>query len=59
MKIPYTPLINEKKSYDYLSGLVAKVVQRVEQGNAVAQPMAVEVPQNIATQPAPPKADAV
>ena len=51
--------INEKKSYDYLSGLVSKVVQRVEQGNVVAQPMAVELPRNIALQPAPTKADAI
>ena len=51
--------INEKKSYKYLSDLLFAVIKRVEQGGAVAQPVPVHLPRNIASEPAPAKADAI
>lgn len=51
--------INEKKSYDYLSGLLSDVLKRLEQGNAVALPAPVHLPNNIASEPAPTKADTI
>ena len=36
--------INEKKSFQYLSGLLSDVVKRVELGNTVAQPVPVRLP---------------
>ena len=51
--------ISEKKSFDYLAGLLSEVVKRVELGNAVAQPMPVHLPKNIASKPAPTMADAI
>ena len=51
--------INEKKSYRHLSELLCQVIRRVEQGNAVAEPVPVQLPRNIASEPAPTKADAI
>ena len=51
--------ISEKKSFQYLSGLLSEVVKRVELGNAVAPPMPVRLPKNIASKPAPIMADAI
>ena len=41
--------INEKKSYRHLSELLCQVIRRVEQGNAVAEPVPVQLPRNIAS----------
>ena len=49
--------ISEKKSYNSLSGLISEVIKRCEEGNAVAQPVSVQLPKNIASEPAPLKAD--
>ena len=49
--------ITEKKSYHYLSVLMSEVIKRCEEGNAAAQPVPVHLPRNIASEPAPPKAD--
>ena len=51
--------ISEKKSYNHLSRLLSEVIKRVEQGGAIAQPVPVQLPKNIASEPAPPKADAI
>ena len=51
--------INEKKSYQHLSGLLSEVVKRCEEGNAAAQPAPVRLPRNIASEPAPLKADLI
>ena len=51
--------ISEKKSYGHLTGLLSEVLKRVEQGNAVAQPAPVQLPKNIASEPAPTKANAI
>ena len=51
--------ISEKKSFQYLSGLLSEVVKRVELGNAVATLMPVRLPKNIASKPAPIMADAI
>ena len=51
--------ISEKKSFQYLSGLLSEVVKRVELGNAVAPPMPVRLPKNIACKPTPIMADAI
>ena len=51
--------INEKKSFNHLSDLLSQVISRVEQGNAVAQPVPAHLPRNIASEPVPTKADAV
>ena len=51
--------INEKKSFQYLSGLLSEVVKRVELGNAVIPAMPVHLPKNIASKPAPIVADAI
>ena len=53
--------ISEKKSYNYLSCLISEVIKRCEEGNAVAQPVPVQLPKNIASEPAPPtcKADLI
>lgn len=51
--------ISEKKSYNFLSGLLSEVIKRCEEGNAVAQPVPVQLPKNIASEPAPLKADLI
>ena len=51
--------ISEKKSYQYLSTLLAKVLERCETGNAVAEPLPVVLPRNIASEPAPAKEDLI
>ena len=51
--------ISEPKSYSFLTGLLSEVIKRVEQGGAVAQPVSVQLPKNIASKPAPAKADAI
>ena len=51
--------ISEKKSYNYLSNLISEVIKRCEEGNAVAQPLPVQLPKNIASEPAPLKADLI
>ena len=51
--------INEKKSFQYLSGLLSEVVKRVELANAVIPAMPVHLPKNIASKPAPIVADAI
>ena len=51
--------ISEPKSYSFLTGLLSEVIKRVEQGGAVAQPVPVQLPKNIASKPAPAKADAI
>ncbi|XP_068759638.1 uncharacterized protein [Montipora capricornis] len=51
--------ISEKKSFQYLSGLLSEVVKPVELGNAVAPPMPVRLPKNIAPKPTPIMADAI
>ena len=51
--------ITEKKSYHYLSVLMSEVIKCCEEGNAAAQPVPVCLPRNIASEPAPPKADLI
>ena len=51
--------ITEKKSYNYLSNLISEVIKRCEEGNAIAQPLPVQLPKNIASEPAPLKADLI
>ena len=51
--------ITEKKSFQYLSGLLSEVVKRVELGNAVIPAMPVHLPKNIPSKPAPIVADAI
>ncbi|XP_078352898.1 uncharacterized protein LOC144637699 [Oculina patagonica] len=51
--------ITEKKSYHYLSDLLSQVIKRCEEGNAAAQPVPVHLPRNIASKPAPLKADLI
>ena len=51
--------INEKKSFQYLSGLLSEVVKRVELRNAVIPAIPVHLPKNIASKPAPIVADAI
>ena len=51
--------ISEKKSYHHLSGMISEVIKRCEEGNAVAQPLPVQLPKNIASEPAPLKADLI
>ena len=51
--------ISEKKSYNYLSNMISEVIKRCEEGNAVAQPLPVQLPKNIASEPAPLKADLI
>ena len=51
--------ITENKSYHYLFGLMSEVIKRCEEGNAAAQPVPVRLPRNIASVPAPPKADLI
>ena len=52
-------LINEKKSYEFLSDLLSEVLSRVEQGHAAAQPLHLPLPRTIASEPAPTKSDAI
>ena len=51
--------ISEKKSLQYLSGLLSEVVKHVELWNAVAPPMLVRLLKNIASKPGPIMADAI
>ena len=51
--------ISEPKSNSFLTGLLLDVIKRVEQGGAAAQPVPVQLPKNIASKPAPAKADAI
>ncbi|XP_078356850.1 uncharacterized protein LOC144641691 [Oculina patagonica] len=51
--------ISEKKSYQHLSTLLTKVLERCEAGNAAAEPMPVVLPRNIASVPAPPKEELI
>ena len=51
--------ITQKKSFDHLSVLLTKVLERCEAGNAVADPPPVVLPRNIASVPAPPKEDLI
>ena len=51
--------ITEKKSYQYLSGLLSEVIKRCEEGNAAAQPVPARLLRNIASEPAPLKADLI
>ena len=51
--------ISEKKSYQYLSALLAQVLERCQAGNAVTEPLPVALPRNIASEPAPPKEDLI
>ena len=51
--------ISQKKSYQYLSALLTQVLERCEAGNAVAEPLPVALPRNIASEPAPPKEDLI
>ena len=51
--------ISQKKSYQYLSTLLAQVLERCEAGNAVAEPLPVVLPCNIASEPAPAKEDLI
>ena len=51
--------ITEKKSYNYLSNLISEVIKRCEEGNAIAQPLPVQLPKNIASEPVPLKADLI
>lgn len=48
--------MTEKKSYEYLKELLAQVVQQCEEGNRIAQEIAVLLLRNIASEPTPPKA---
>ena len=52
------PII-EKKSYNYLSNMISEVINPCEEGNAVALPLPVQLPKNIASEPAPLKADLI
>ena len=49
--------ISERKSYQHLSTLLAQVLEQCETGNAVAEPLPVVLPCNIASEPAPAKED--
>ena len=51
--------ITQKKSYHHLSALLKKVLERCEGGNAVAEPVPVALPHNIASVPAPSKEDLI
>lgn len=51
--------ISKQKSYQYLSALLAQVLERCQAGNAVAEPLPVALPRNIASEPAPPKEDLI
>ena len=51
--------ISEKKSYQYLAALLAQVLERCQAGNAVAEPLPVALPRNIASEPAPSKEDLI
>ena len=51
--------ISQKKSYQYLSTLLAQVLERCEAGNAVAEPLPVVLPCNIASELAPAKEDLI
>jgi len=51
--------ISEKKSYNYLYDLMSAVIKRCEEGIAVAQPLPVQLPKNIASEPAQLKADLI
>ena len=44
--------VSETKSYNYMSGLISEVIKWFEEGNAVAQPLPVQLPKNIAIEPA-------
>lgn len=45
--------ISKKKSYHYLSGMISDAIKPREEGNAVAQPLPVQLPKNLASEPAP------
>ena len=49
--------ISEKKSYNCFSNMISGVIKRCEEENAVAQPLPVQLPKNIASEPVPLKAD--
>ena len=51
--------INQKKSHQHLSILLTQVLERCETGNAVAEPLPVVLPRNIASEPAPSKEDLI
>ena len=53
------PISDEKKSYNHLAGMISEVIKRCEEENAVAQPLPVQLPKNIASEPAPLKADLI
>lgn len=51
--------ISQKKNYQYLSALLAQVLERCEAGYAVAEPLPVVLPRNIASEPALAKEDLI